>query len=259
MPLHRTIVVRLWKISSVLCMRAVKRHERRAPRRFKPSIDYVVANPALAGRASPSRNSRRPTPRSPRRGRGSTGHWPVPSGDPPDGMAGRVQIQIPPTMLWFVSLFRSAGSPTNAGGSPALPGDRPQRPGRRRQAVAHRHRSLWRLRSKKECETTSLTLALSPRRGNEVFPSPDYRFLNDRTTNPVAGFRMRRRTILLLPGLSRRSTAKAEGEGRDEGGRFNHFLIVVRAQLFPASPDTFSLCSHALLQLIPLARCGRWG
>ena len=31
MPLQRTIVVRLWKISSILFMRAVKRRERRAP------------------------------------------------------------------------------------------------------------------------------------------------------------------------------------------------------------------------------------
>ena len=31
MPLQRTIVVRLWKISSVLFIRAVKRRERRAP------------------------------------------------------------------------------------------------------------------------------------------------------------------------------------------------------------------------------------
>ena len=36
------IVGRLWKISSVLFMRTVKRRERRAPARFEPSIDYVV-------------------------------------------------------------------------------------------------------------------------------------------------------------------------------------------------------------------------
>ena len=34
---------------------------------FEPSIDYVVTNPAMAGRALPSRNSRKSTPRSPRR------------------------------------------------------------------------------------------------------------------------------------------------------------------------------------------------
>ena len=40
---------------------------RETPASFEPSIDYVVTNPAIAGRALPSRNSRKPTPCSPRR------------------------------------------------------------------------------------------------------------------------------------------------------------------------------------------------
>jgi len=53
--------------------------------------------------------------------RGGTGHWPVPSGDPPDGMATRfkytVTIHSNPSLL-PVSF---GGSPNETGGSPVPP------------------------------------------------------------------------------------------------------------------------------------------
>ncbi len=82
----------------------------------------------------------------------------------------------------------------------------PQRPGRRWQSLAHRHGSLWRPRTK-ECVTTSLTLALSPRRGNRLCPSSDCPTTH--LPSPPHDIPRNQRTILLLPG----------GEGRDEGER----------------------------------------
>jgi hypothetical protein len=52
---------------------------------------------------------------------GGTGHWPVPSGDPPDGMGStpaRKQGQAAGAASTSISV---GGSPTDAGGSPALP------------------------------------------------------------------------------------------------------------------------------------------
>src|SRR5213594_3392616 len=52
---------------------------------------------------------------------GSTGHWPVPSGDSPDGMG-----RTPPTndedlLRGAALLIPVGGSPTGTGGSPVLP------------------------------------------------------------------------------------------------------------------------------------------
>src|SRR5438093_642589 len=52
---------------------------------------------------------------------GSTGHWPVPSGDSPDGMG-----RTPPTndddlLVGAALLVPVVGSPTGTGGSPVLP------------------------------------------------------------------------------------------------------------------------------------------
>ena len=52
---------------------------------------------------------------------GGTGHWPVPSGDPPDGTARWLGVSKSPVSRSGPVPFRSARSPTGAGGSPAPP------------------------------------------------------------------------------------------------------------------------------------------
>jgi len=53
---------------------------------------------------------------------GSTGHWPVPSGDPPDGTGRTTALQASsPTSKGGASVIPVGGSPTGTGGSPVPP------------------------------------------------------------------------------------------------------------------------------------------
>ncbi|MBI4325239.1 MAG: SDR family oxidoreductase [Chloroflexi bacterium] len=55
---------------------------------------------------------------------GSTGHWPVPSGDPPDGMVGARRKAANCPFLKCITPISVGGSTTDAGESPALPTSR---------------------------------------------------------------------------------------------------------------------------------------
>src|SRR6059036_1513839 len=52
---------------------------------------------------------------------GSTGHWPVPSGDSPDGMGSTSPASKDEPILGTALLVPVGGSPTGTGGSPVLP------------------------------------------------------------------------------------------------------------------------------------------
>src|SRR5213593_1605031 len=52
---------------------------------------------------------------------GSTGHWPVPSGDSPDGMGSASAANKDSLLLGSALLVPVGGSPTGTGGSPVLP------------------------------------------------------------------------------------------------------------------------------------------
>src|SRR5213593_1737524 len=52
---------------------------------------------------------------------GSTGHWPVPSGDSPDGMGSASAANKESLLLGSALLVPVGGSPTGTGGSPVLP------------------------------------------------------------------------------------------------------------------------------------------
>ena len=52
---------------------------------------------------------------------GSTGHWPVPSGDSPDGMGRASPTNEDGLLLGATTLVPVGGSPTGTGGSPVLP------------------------------------------------------------------------------------------------------------------------------------------
>ncbi len=52
---------------------------------------------------------------------GSTGHWPVPSGDSPDGTGGASPANEGGRLLGSALLVPVGGSPTGTGGSPVLP------------------------------------------------------------------------------------------------------------------------------------------
>src|SRR5437867_12748187 len=52
---------------------------------------------------------------------GSTGHWPVPSGDSPDGMGSASAANKDSLLLGSALLVPVGGSPAGTGGSPVLP------------------------------------------------------------------------------------------------------------------------------------------
>ncbi len=52
--------------------------------------------------------------------RGGTGHWPVPSGDPPDGMTASSPLTVQSIPLWPLPIS-FGGSPNETGGSPVPP------------------------------------------------------------------------------------------------------------------------------------------
>src|SRR5213593_786795 len=54
---------------------------------------------------------------------GSTGHWPVPSGDSPDGMVSASAANKDSLLLGSALLVPVGGSPTGTGGSPVLPNE----------------------------------------------------------------------------------------------------------------------------------------
>src|SRR5213594_3203840 len=54
-------------------------------------------------------------------GLGSTGHWPVPSGDSPDGMGRASPANEDSLILGAALLVPVGGSPTGTGGSPVPP------------------------------------------------------------------------------------------------------------------------------------------